>query len=95
MKYTILIASLMFSISQAAVSTVKLEKASLITSKGNIELNVQADEDIMGIQFDMKYNVEELKFKGANVIPNNMYLNTRKKIMESLEASCLVWKEKN
>ena len=96
MKYTILIASLMFSINQAAVSTVKLEKASLITSKGNIELNVQADEDIMGIQFDMKYNAEELKFKGANVIPNNYVFEYTEKdngvirgIMFSLEGKKL------
>ena len=71
MKNIILSVIFLLSINQAAVSTVKLENTSLKNSRGNVELNIQADEDIMGIQFDMQYNNVELKFNGANAIPNN------------------------
>ncbi|MEE2858589.1 MAG: T9SS type A sorting domain-containing protein [Candidatus Neomarinimicrobiota bacterium] len=71
MKNIILSMIFLLSINQAAVSTVKLENTALKTSKGNVELNIQADQDIMGIQFDIQYNNVELKFNGANAIPNN------------------------
>ena len=71
MKNIILSMIFLLSINQAAVSTVKLENTSLKNSRGNVELNIQADQDIMGIQFDIQYNNVELKFNGANAIPNN------------------------
>ena len=71
MMKTILIIISIFSINYAAVASMKLEKASLLTSNGNIELIIEADEDIMGIQFDMKYNTLELDFNGANSISSD------------------------
>ena len=96
MKNIILSIIFLLSINQAAVSMVKLENTSLKTSKGNVELNIQADEDIMGIQFDMQYNNVELKFNGANAIPNNYVFEYKEQdngvirgIMFSLEGMTL------
>ena len=92
MKNIILSVIFLLSINQAAVSTVKLENTSLKNSRGNVELNIQANEDIMGLQFDMQYNNVELKFNGANAIPNNYVFEYKEKdngvirgIMFSLE----------
>jgi len=71
MKRTISILLIILSISYAGVSTMKLKKTSLVSSFGNIELNIQSSEKIMGIQFDMKYNDSELNFTGAEAIPND------------------------
>ena len=71
MKGTISILLIILSISYAGVSTMKLKKTSLVSSFGNIELNIQSSEKIMGIQFDMKYNDSELNFTGAEAIPND------------------------
>ena len=92
MKNIILSVIFLLSINQAAVSTVKLENTSLKNSRGNVELNIQANEDIMGLQFDMQYNNVELKFNGANANPNNYVFEYKEKdngvirgIMFSLE----------
>ena len=92
MRNIILSVIFLLSINQAAVSTVKLENTSLKNSRGNVELNIQANEDIMGLQFDMQYNNVELKFNGANAIPNNYVFEYKEKdngvnrgIMFSLE----------
>ena len=69
MKNLILIAIAALSISHSAVANVKLEKTTA-SSKGNIELNVQANEDVMGIQFDMRYNQSELQLNGVNAVPD-------------------------
>ena len=71
MKRTISILLLILTISYAGVGTMKLKKTSLVSSFGNIELNIQSNEKIMGIQFDMKYNASELNFTGAEAIPND------------------------
>ena len=70
MKISIIISLLMISLNYSAQVEVKLSNSKLITSKDNLELNIQSEYDIMGIQFDMQYNTSELIFNGANVIPS-------------------------
>jgi hypothetical protein len=40
-------------------------KAALVSSKGKIDLVVESDKDIYGIQFDLNYNTSELNLNGA------------------------------
>tara|TARA_B100001750_G_C15373471_1_gene528561 strand:- start:362 stop:1012 length:651 start_codon:yes stop_codon:yes gene_type:complete len=42
-----------------------MEKAALVSSKGKVDLVVESDKDVYGIQFDLKYNPSELNLNGA------------------------------
>tara|TARA_B100000131_G_C18102417_1_gene606541 strand:- start:758 stop:1477 length:720 start_codon:yes stop_codon:yes gene_type:complete len=65
-----LILILFLSINFAAVNKLKLKSILSTLSKNNIELSIQSENDVMGIQFDLNYNPLELKFNGATEIPN-------------------------
>ena len=71
MRNKVLVTIFTISIGLAVESTVRLEKTSLFRFNGSINMHVQAKEEIMGVQFDMKYNMEELQFIGANSILND------------------------
>ena len=94
MKYIPFILLLVLQLNYAA--NVKLQKNSLTKDNGQVELNVQSDENILGIQFDMHYNIDELKFNGAISIPDHFIFEFSEKenglirgIMFSMEGEIL------
>jgi hypothetical protein len=65
MKTKLMIVALSASLMFAGTAKVSMEKATLISSKGKVDLVVESDKDVYGIQFDLKYNPAELTFNGA------------------------------
>ena len=73
MKATKLIAtvaavSLMF----AGTAKVSMNKVSLSSDKGSVELVVESNQAVKGLQFDLKYNTDELTFNGAEAAMNDV-----------------------
>ena len=73
MKATKLIAtvaavSLMF----AGTAKVSMNNVSLSSDKGNVELVVESNQAVKGLQFDLKYNTDELTFNGAEATINDV-----------------------
>ena len=73
MKATKLIAtvaavSLMF----AGTAKVSMNNVSLSSEKGNVELVVESSQAVKGLQFDLKYNTDELTFNGAEAAINDV-----------------------
>ena len=73
MKATKLIAtvaavSLMF----AGTAKVSMNKVSLSSDKGSVELVVESSQAVKGLQFDLKYNTDELTFNGAEAAMNDV-----------------------
>ena len=63
MKKTILgiiTLSVVFAASQSEMVSVKK-----LAENQNFTLNIHSEKDVMGLQFDLKYNPNELKFNGA------------------------------
>ena len=65
MKTKLMILALSASMIFAGTAKVSMEKAALVSSKGKVDLVVESDQDIYGIQFDLKYNPSELNLNGA------------------------------
>ena len=68
MKTKLMILAVSASMLLAGTAQVSMEKASLVSSKGKVDLVVESNNDIYGIQFDLKYNPAELSFNGAESI---------------------------
>ena len=56
MKTKLMIIGLSASMIFAGTAKVSMEKAALVSSKGKVDLVVESDKDVYGIQFDLKYN---------------------------------------
>ena len=56
MKTKLMILALSASMIFAGTAKVSMEKATLVSSKGKVDLVVESDKDVYGIQFDLKYN---------------------------------------
>ena len=65
MKTKLMILALSASMIFAGTAKVSMEKAALVSSKGKVDLVVESDKDIYGIQFDLNYNPSELNLNGA------------------------------
>jgi len=65
MKTKLMILALSASMIFAGTAKVSMEKAVLVSSKGKVDLVVESDKDVYGIQFDLKYNPSELNLNGA------------------------------
>ena len=65
MKTKLMILALSASMIFAGTAKVSMEKAALVSSKGKVDLVVESDKDVYGIQFDLKYNPSELNLNGA------------------------------
>ena len=65
MKTKLMILALSASMIFAGTAKVSMEKAALVSSKGKVDLVVESDKDVYGIQFDLKYNSSELNLNGA------------------------------
>ena len=65
MKTKLMILGLSVSMIFAGTAKVSMEKAALVSSKGKVDLVVESDKDVYGIQFDLKYNSSELNLNGA------------------------------
>ena len=65
MKTKLIILALSVSMILAGTAKVSMEKAALVSSKGKVDLVVNSDKAVYGIQFDLKYNPSELNLNGA------------------------------
>ena len=65
MKTKLMILALSASMIFAGTAKVSMEKTALVSSKGKVDLVVESDKDVYGIQFDLKYNPSELNLNGA------------------------------
>jgi len=65
MKTKLMILALSVSMIFAGTAKVSMEKTTLVSSKGKVDLVVESDKDVYGIQFDLKYNPSELNLNGA------------------------------
>ena len=65
MKTKLMMIALSASLIFAGTAKVSMEKAELVSSKGKVDLIVESENDVYGIQFDLKYNPSELNLNGA------------------------------
>ena len=73
MKATKLIAMVAaVSLVFAGTAKVSMNKVSLSSDKGSVELVVESNQDVKGLQFDLKYNTDELTFNGADAAINDV-----------------------
>ena len=73
MKATKLIATVAaVSLIFAGTAKVSMNKVSLSSDKGSVELVVESSQAVKGLQFDLKYNTDELTFNGAEAAINDV-----------------------
>ena len=65
MKTKLMIVAMSLSMVFAGTAKVSMEKTALVSSQGKVDLVVESDKDVYGIQFDLKYNPSELNLNGA------------------------------
>ena len=65
---TVAVLSLVF----AGTAKVSMKDVSLSSNKGNVGLVVESKEAVKGLQFDLKYNTEELTFNSAEAAINDV-----------------------
>ena len=65
MKTKLMIMALSAGLIFASTAKVSMQKAALVSSKGTVDLVVESEREVHGIQFDLKYNPAELSFNGA------------------------------
>ena len=65
MKTKLMIIGMSLSMVFAGTAKVSMEKTALVSSQGKVDLVVESDKDVYGIQFDLKYNPSELNLNGA------------------------------
>jgi len=73
MKATKLIATVTaLSLVFAGTAKVSMNDVSLSSTKGNVELAVESNEAVYGLQFDLKYDPSQLTFNGAESTINDI-----------------------
>ena len=73
MKATKLIATVTaLSLIFAGTAKVSMNKVSLSSDKGSVELVVESNQAVKGLQFDLRYNTDELTFNGAEAAINDV-----------------------
>ena len=73
MKATKLIATVTaLSLIFAGTAKVSMNNVSLSSDKGNVDLVVESNQAVKGLQFDLKYNTDELTFNGADAAINDV-----------------------
>jgi hypothetical protein len=65
MKTKLMILALSASMIFAKTTNVSMVETALVSSKGKVDLVVESDKDVYGIQFDLKYNPSELDLNDA------------------------------
>jgi len=65
MKTKLMIMALSAGLVFAGTAKVSMQKAALVSSKGTVDLVVESEREVHGIQFDLKYNPAELSFNDA------------------------------
>jgi len=79
----LLIMSFILGLAFSAATHVGLQSSKVNTENaGNVELVVNSEKDVHGIQFDISFNSDEIKFKGASIEGN--YTLETKEIEEGL-----------
>ena len=71
MKTKLMIMALSAGLVFSGTAKVSMQKAALVSSKGTVDLVVESDKEVHGIQFDLKYNPAELSLINAESLLND------------------------